>query len=63
MKTQPIKVTTHARKKRPGILAGISIRPDLIALSLFVATRTPVLAVDAVRLLNPGSGDWNTGSN
>jgi fibronectin-binding autotransporter adhesin len=63
MKTQPIKVTTQARKKLPGILAAISIRPDLIALSLFVATSAPVLALDAVWLPSPGTGDWNTGTN
>jgi outer membrane autotransporter protein len=64
MKTHPIKVTTQARKKLPGILAAISIRPDFIALSLFVATCTPaVLAVDAVWLVNPISGNWNTGAN
>jgi len=63
MKTQPIKVTTQARKKLPGILMAISIRPDLIALSLFVATCNPLLAVDAVWLPNPASGDWNTAAN
>ena len=46
MKTQHIKVTTRPVKKLPVILA-TSIRALLVALSLFVATSTPVLAVDA----------------
>jgi outer membrane autotransporter protein len=40
-----------------------SIRALLVALLLFVATSTPVLAVDAVWLLNPGTNNWNSGSN
>jgi hypothetical protein len=59
MKTQLIKITTQPVKK--GILAA-SIR-TLVAVLLFVATSTQVLAVDAVWLLNPGSGNWNTGTN
>jgi outer membrane autotransporter protein len=40
-----------------------SICAHLVALALFVAPSTPVLAVDAVWLSEPGSGDWNTGTN
>src|ERR1700733_477212 len=58
MKTQPIKVTTQPAKKLPGTQA-TSTRALLVALSLFVATSTPVLAVNAVWLLNPFDGGWN----
>jgi outer membrane autotransporter protein len=49
-------------KRFPGI-AGASNRALFAALSLFVATSTPVLAVNAVWLLSPGSGIWNVGTN
>ncbi|MBV8899999.1 MAG: autotransporter-associated beta strand repeat-containing protein, partial [Verrucomicrobia bacterium] len=49
-------------KKSSGSPAA-SIRALLIALSLSVVTPSSVLAVSAVWLLNPGSGDWNPGTN
>jgi hypothetical protein len=60
MKKQDIKVTAQRAKKFPGI-AGASNCALFAALSLFVAT--PVLAVNAVWLLSPGSGIWNVGTN
>jgi hypothetical protein len=62
MKKQDIKVTAQRAKKFPGI-AGAPNCALFAALSLFVATSTPVLAVNAVWLLNPGSGIWNVGTN
>jgi hypothetical protein len=62
MKKQDIKVTAQRAKKFPGI-AGASNCALFAALSLFVATSTPVLAVNAVWLLSPGSGIWNVGTN
>jgi hypothetical protein len=62
MKTHLINFTTQSIKNLPGIPV-TSIHAFLVVLSLFVATPTQVFAVDAVWLLNPGSGDWNTGSN
>jgi hypothetical protein len=62
MKTQRVKINTQPVKKLPGIMA-TSIRALLVALLLFVATSTPVLAVDAVWLLNPDTNNWNSGSN
>jgi hypothetical protein len=62
VKTQRVKFSTRLNKKRPGILA-TSMRALLVAVSLFLATSTQALAVDAVWLPNPGSGVWNTGSN
>jgi len=59
---QHIKTTTRRAKELPGVVV-TSIRVRLAALSLFLATSTPVLAVDAVWLSEPGSGDWNTGTN
>jgi outer membrane autotransporter protein len=62
MKTQLIKTATRPLKKRPGVPAA-SIRAFLVGLSLFVPASVPVFAVDGVWLLNPDSGDWNTGTN
>jgi autotransporter-associated beta strand protein len=62
MKKQDIKVTAQRANKFPGI-AGASNCALFAALSLFVATSTPVLAVNAVWLLSPGSGIWNVGTN
>jgi outer membrane autotransporter protein len=59
---QLIKTTAQRAKELPGVVA-TSIHVRLAALSLFVATSTPALAVDAVWLSEPGSGDWNTGTN
>jgi outer membrane autotransporter protein len=62
LKTKPLKVTTHPVMKLPSILA-TSIHAFLVALSLLVATSTPVFAVDAVWLLNPETNNWNSGFN
>jgi hypothetical protein len=62
MKTQHAKANAGRAKKFPDVLAA-STRALLVALSLFVLTSTPLLAVDAVWLLSPGSGDWNTNTN
>jgi hypothetical protein len=53
---------SRGSKKLPAIPTA-SIGAFLAALSLFVATYSPMLAVDAVWLSEPGSGDWNTGAN
>ena len=47
-------------------LSGIAVTSVLalfIALPPYIATCTPVLALDAVWLSEPGSGDWNAGAN
>ena len=62
VKTQCFKFTTRPTNKLPGILA-TSIRALFVVLALVVVTSNPVFAVDAVWLPNPGSGDWNTGTN
>jgi autotransporter-associated beta strand protein len=62
MKTQLTKITTQPVKKHPSILAS-RIRLFLVLMSLFVATSAPAPALDAVWLVNPSSGDWNTGTN
>src|SRR5208282_980772 len=62
MKTHLIKITTQPVKKLP-VIPATSIRAFLVSLSLFVATSIPVLAVDAVWLLNPDTNNWNSGFN
>jgi outer membrane autotransporter protein len=62
MKTRPIKVTVQTFIELPDILAAF-IHLCFVVLSLSVATSVPVLAVDAVWLSAPVSGDWNTGTN
>jgi len=62
MKTQRMKIDTQPVKKLPGIMV-TSIRALLVALLLFVATSTPVFAVDAVWLLDPDTNNWNSGFN
>lgn len=62
MKTPPTKATTRPADQLKRAQAA-SIGALLVALSLFIATSTLVLAVDAVWLPVPASGDWNTGTN
>jgi hypothetical protein len=63
MKTQTLKVSIQPYNKLTDILA-TAIRAFGVALPLCVALSTPaVLAVDAVWLVNPRTGDWNTGTN
>src|ERR1700724_1017156 len=61
IKAQHIKISSQPAKKPPGILAAV-IHSCFVAVTVFVAPPS-MLAVDAVWLLNPGSGVWNTGTN
>ena len=58
MKTQLSKTNIQPPTKLPRVLP-----TAIVALLVFVATSIPALAVDAVWLPNPGSADWNTGTN